>query len=166
MMPDNVDQNLRRGADSLQLFHGLIDQRLSFCVQLLRLFDHRLCPVEKIDQRLARRQRFLNLPKLCIAETGSVTNEVHEPVLQHDLPCYWLYRWPIQQSTSVFPMLCSSAMCGARAHEPARRYSFMATVPIGIRGDCRGFLALAAGQVLAHRVISLSHGIWSLPGHS
>jgi len=48
----------------------------------LRLFDDRLCLNEKIDQRLARRQRFLNLPKLCIAETGNVTNEVDEPVLQ------------------------------------------------------------------------------------
>src|ERR1700688_2348597 len=88
MMPDNIDQNLRRGADSLPLFHCFIDQRLSFYVQLLRLFDDRLCPIEKIDQRLARRQRFLNLPKLCIAETGNVTNEVNEPVLQHGLPCY------------------------------------------------------------------------------
>src|SRR5260221_1272121 len=95
MMPDNIDQNLRGGADSLPLFHCFIDQRLSFCVQLVRLFDDRLCPIEKIDQRLARRQRFLNLPKLCIAETGSVTNEVNEPVLQHSPPCCWLYRWPI-----------------------------------------------------------------------
>src|SRR6266853_5910685 len=90
MMPDNIDQNLRRGADSLPLFHCFIDQRLSFCVQPVRLFADRLCPHEKIDQRLARRQRFLNLPKLCIAETGNVTNEVNEPVLQHSLPCYWL----------------------------------------------------------------------------
>src|SRR5258707_9188048 len=91
MMPDNIDQNVRRGADSLQLFHCFIDQRLSFCVQLLRLFDDRLRPDEKIDQRLARRQRFLKLSKLCIAESGSVTNEVNEPVLQHSLPCWWLY---------------------------------------------------------------------------
>src|SRR5580692_5625109 len=95
MMPDNIDQNLCRGADSLQLFHCFIDQRLSFCVKLLCLFDHRLCSIEKIDQRLARRQRFLNLSKLCIAETRNVTNEVKEPVLQHNPPCYWLYRWPI-----------------------------------------------------------------------
>src|SRR4029077_11796016 len=91
MVPDNIDQNLRRGADSLPLFHCLIDQRLSFCVQLLRLLDDRLRSNEKIDQRLARRDRFLNLPKLCIAETGNVTNQVHEPVLQHSLPCWWLY---------------------------------------------------------------------------
>ena len=94
-MPDNIDQNLRRGGDSLQLFHCFIDQRLGFCVQLLRLFDDRLCPIEKIDQCLARRQRFLHLPQLCIAETGNVTNEVNEQVLQHSLPCWWLYRWPI-----------------------------------------------------------------------
>src|ERR1700722_3219368 len=95
MMPDNIDQNLYRGADSPQLFHCFIDQRLSFCVKILCLFDHRLCSIEKIDQRLARRQRFLNLSKLCVAETRNVTNEVKEPVLQHNPPCYWLYRWPI-----------------------------------------------------------------------
>src|ERR1700756_296437 len=89
MMPDNIDQNLRCGADSLQLFHCFIDQRPSFRVQLLRLFDDRLCPNEKIDQRLARRLRFLNLPKLCIAETGNMTNEVNEQVLQqHSLPSW------------------------------------------------------------------------------
>src|SRR5258708_4864945 len=98
MMPDNIDQNLRGGADSLPLVLCFIDQRFSFCVQLLHLFDDRLCPNEKIDQRLARRQRFLNLPKLCIAETGNVTNEVNEPVLQHSLPCCWLYRRPINRS--------------------------------------------------------------------
>src|SRR5207237_1434088 len=90
MMPDNIDQNLRRGADGLPLFHCFIDQRLSFGVQLLRLFDDRLRSNEKIDQHLARRERFLNLPKLCIAETGNVTNEVKEQVLQHSLPCWWL----------------------------------------------------------------------------
>src|SRR4029453_3848804 len=90
MMPDNIDQNLRRGADSLPLFLCFIDQRLSFCVQLLHLFDDRLCLNKEIDQRLARRPRFFNLPKLCIAETGNVTNEVNEPVLQHGLPCWWL----------------------------------------------------------------------------
>src|SRR5712672_2135301 len=107
MMPDNIDQNLRRGADSLPLFHCFIDQRLSFCVQLVRLFDDRLCPIEKIDQRLARRQRFLNLSKLCIAETGNVTNEVNEPVLQHSPPCCWLTagRLPVLngQATCAFP---------------------------------------------------------------
>jgi hypothetical protein len=41
--------------------------------------------LEKIDQRLGPWQRFLNLPKLCFAETGRVPNEVNEPVLQHDL---------------------------------------------------------------------------------
>src|SRR5580692_8469908 len=76
MMSDNIDQNLRRGADSLQLFHCFIDQRFSFYVQLVRLFDDRLCPDEKFDQRLARRQRFLNLPELCVAETGNVTDEI------------------------------------------------------------------------------------------
>src|SRR5262249_4904302 len=43
----------------------------------------RLCPIEKINQRLGRWQRCLNLSELCIAETGNVTNEVNEPVLQH-----------------------------------------------------------------------------------
>src|SRR5258708_23696738 len=104
MMPDNIDQNLCRGADSLPLFHCFIDQRLSFCVQLVRLFDDRLCPIEKIDQRLARRQRFVNLPKLCIAETGNVTNEVNEPVLQHSPPCCWLYRWPITLPAQPAPI--------------------------------------------------------------
>src|SRR6266404_2145794 len=113
MMPDNIDQKLRRGADSLPLFHCFIDQRLSFCVQLLRLFDDRLCPIEKIDQRLARRQRFLNLPKLCIAEAGNVTNEVNEPVLQHSLPCYRLYRWPIDPDRQPAPL-------GIRLHQMAR----------------------------------------------
>src|SRR4029077_3278686 len=86
MMPDNIDQNLRRGADGLPLLHCFIDQWFSFYVQLLRLFDDRLRSNEKIDQRLARRQRFLKLPKLCIAETGNVTKELNEPVLQHGLP--------------------------------------------------------------------------------
>jgi hypothetical protein len=39
MMPDNINQNLRRGADSPPLFLCFIDQRLSFCVQLWCLFD-------------------------------------------------------------------------------------------------------------------------------
>src|SRR5258705_12838468 len=116
MMPDNIDQNLRRGADSLPLFHCFIDQRLSFCVQLVRLFDDRLCPIEKIDQRLARRQRFLNLPKLCIAETGNVTNEVNEPVLQHSPPCCWLYRWPISRSKRTDNL----RPLGIRLHQMAR----------------------------------------------
>jgi hypothetical protein len=41
MVSDNIDQNLRRGADSLPLFHCFLDQRLSFCEQLFRLFDDR-----------------------------------------------------------------------------------------------------------------------------
>jgi hypothetical protein len=68
---------LRGGADRLPLFLGLIDERFSFSVQALRLFDHRLGPIEKINQRLGRWQRFLNLPELCIAETRNVTNEVN-----------------------------------------------------------------------------------------
>src|SRR4029453_11781376 len=91
MMPDNIDQNLRRGADNLPLFPCLIDQRLSLCVQLLRLFADRLRSNEKIDQLLACPQPFLNLPKLFIAQTRNVTNQVNEPVLQHSLPCWWLY---------------------------------------------------------------------------
>ena len=51
-MPDNIDQNLRRRADSLQLLHCFFDQRLSFRVQLLRLFDDRLRSNEKIDNFL------------------------------------------------------------------------------------------------------------------
>src|SRR5215831_18741375 len=83
MMRDYIDQNLRCGADRLPLLLGLIDERLSFSVQALRLFDNRLRPIEKINQRLGRWQRFLNLPELCITETGNVTNEVNEPVVQH-----------------------------------------------------------------------------------
>src|ERR1700757_3617590 len=91
MMPDNIKQNLRRGADSLPLFHCFIDQRFSFCVKLLRLFDDRLRSNEKIDQRLARRQRFLKLPKLSIAESRNVTNDLNEQVLEHNLPRRQLY---------------------------------------------------------------------------
>jgi len=43
----------------------------------VRLFDNRLCPIEKVYQRLGPWQRFLNLPELCIAETGNVTNELN-----------------------------------------------------------------------------------------
>jgi len=43
----------------------------------LRLFDNRLGSIEKINQRLGRWQRFLNLLELCITETGKVTNEVN-----------------------------------------------------------------------------------------
>src|SRR6516225_5265935 len=83
MMRDHIDQNLRCGADRLPLLLSFIDQRLSFSVQTLRLSDNRLRPIEKINQRLGRWQRFLNLPELCITETGNVTNEVNEPVVQH-----------------------------------------------------------------------------------
>src|SRR6516162_5892977 len=89
MMRDHIDQNLRCGADRLPLLLSLIDERLGFSIQALRLFDHRLRPIEKIDQRLGRWQRFLNLPELCITETGNVTNEVNEPVVQHVRPCWW-----------------------------------------------------------------------------
>ena len=77
MMRDQIDQNLRCGADCLPLLLSLIDQRLSFSVQVLRLFNNRLCPIEKINQRLGRWQRFLNLPELCITETGNMTDEVN-----------------------------------------------------------------------------------------
>lgn len=83
MMRDHIDQDLRCGADRLPLLLSLIDERLSFSVHALRLFDNRLGPIEKINQRLGRWQRFLNLPELCITETGKVTNEVNEPVFQH-----------------------------------------------------------------------------------
>jgi hypothetical protein len=77
MMRDHIDQDLRCGADRLPLLLSLIDERLSFSVHALRLFDNRLGPIEKINQRLGRWQRFLNLPELCITETGKVTNEVN-----------------------------------------------------------------------------------------
>src|SRR5262245_55462014 len=83
MMRDHIDQNLRCRADRLPLLLSLIDQRLSFSVQALRLFDNRLCPIKKVNQRLGRWQRFLNFPELCITEPRNVTNEVNEPVLQH-----------------------------------------------------------------------------------
>jgi hypothetical protein len=83
MMRDHIDQNLRCGADRLPLLLSLIDERLSFSVQALRLFDNRLGPFEKINQRLRRWQRFLNLSELYISETGKVTNEVNYPVFQH-----------------------------------------------------------------------------------
>ena len=87
MMRDHVDQNLRCGADRLPLLLSFIDERLGFSVQALRLFDNRLRPIEKIDQRLGRWQRLLDLPELCITEAGNVTNEVNEPVVQHVRPC-------------------------------------------------------------------------------
>ena len=51
MVRNHINQDLRRGADSLPLFHGLIDQWLGFNVQAVRLFDDRLCLLQKIDQR-------------------------------------------------------------------------------------------------------------------
>jgi hypothetical protein len=50
MVRDHINQNLRCGADCLPLFIGLIDQWLGFKVQTVRLFDDRLCLIEKIDQ--------------------------------------------------------------------------------------------------------------------
>src|ERR1700693_3075501 len=85
MVRDHINQDLRCGADRLPLFHGLIDQRLGFNVQAVRLFDDRLCLIEKIDQRPGPWQRFLNLLKLCFAETGRVPDEFNKPVLQHNL---------------------------------------------------------------------------------
>jgi hypothetical protein len=85
MVRDHINQNLRCGADSLPLFHGLIDQWLGFDVQAVCLFDDRLCLIEKIDQRPGPWQRFLNLLKLCFAETGRVPDEFNKPVFQHSL---------------------------------------------------------------------------------
>src|SRR5271163_3781603 len=85
MVRDHVNQDLSCGADSLPLFHGLIDQWLGFDVQAVRLFDDWLCLIEKIDQRFGPRQCFLNLPKLCFAETGRVPDEFNKPVFQHSL---------------------------------------------------------------------------------
>src|SRR5262245_66447710 len=83
MMRDHIDQNLRCRADRLPLLLSLIDQRLSFSVQALRLFDNRLCPIKMVNQRLGCWLRFLNFPEFCITEPRNVTNEVNEPVLQH-----------------------------------------------------------------------------------
>src|SRR5262249_1215277 len=71
LSPKNPDSSRYGGSISL------IDERLSFSVQVLRLFDNRLRPIEKINQRLGRWQRFLNLPELCSTETGNMTNEVN-----------------------------------------------------------------------------------------
>src|SRR6185295_15815189 len=104
MMPDNINQNLRRGGDSLPLFHCFV--------------DHRLRSNEKVDQRLARRQRFLKLPNLCIAESGNVTNEFKEPVLQHSLPRSWLYAraerccMVLNANSLAFPCLSSRRTVG------------------------------------------------------
>ena len=85
MVRDHINQDLRCRADSLPLFHGLIDQWLGFNVQAVRLFDDRSCLIEKIDQRSGRWQRFLNLLKLWVAEAGHVADEFNEPVFQHCL---------------------------------------------------------------------------------
>src|SRR5262249_15162453 len=53
----------------------------------------RLCPIEKINQRLGRWQRCLNLSELCIAERESVTREVNEQVWQHASP-WWVATTP------------------------------------------------------------------------
>src|SRR5262249_23870298 len=85
MMRNHVDQNLRRGSDRLPLRLSLIDQWCCFSVQALRLFDERSGPLEKIDQRLGRRQRFLDLPQLRVVEAGGVADDLNEPVLPHSL---------------------------------------------------------------------------------
>ena len=85
MVRDHINQDLRCRADSLPLFHGLIDQWLGINIQAVRLFDDRLCLIEKIDQLLGSWQCFLNLPKLCFAETGSAADEVKKQMLQHNL---------------------------------------------------------------------------------
>jgi hypothetical protein len=77
MMRDHIDQNFRCRADRLPLLLSFVDERLSFSIQALRLFDNRLGPIEEINQRLSRWQRFLNLSELCITETGKMTNEVN-----------------------------------------------------------------------------------------
>src|SRR5215831_547089 len=65
-MRNHFDQDLRCRADGLPLLLRLIDQRFGFRIQALRLFDDRLCSIEKIEQRLGRRQGFLNLFELGI----------------------------------------------------------------------------------------------------
>src|SRR5262252_3654091 len=110
MMRDHVDQNLRCGADRLPLLLGFIDQRLGFSIQALRLFDHRLCPIEKIDQRLGRRQRCLDLSELCIAETGNVTNQINEPMLQHGSTLY--------PHTDRSSMRRGASLCAKSPHWP------------------------------------------------
>ncbi len=85
MVRDHINHYLRCGADSLPFFHGLIDQWLGFNVQAVRLFDDRLCLIEKIDQRPRPWQRFLNLLKLCFAETGRVPDEFNKSVFKHSL---------------------------------------------------------------------------------
>jgi hypothetical protein len=85
MMRNHIDQNLCGGADRLPLLLRLIDERFGFGVQALRLSDDRSCSIEKIEQRLGGRQGSLNLLDLCFTQTGNVTDELNEPVLQHCL---------------------------------------------------------------------------------
>ena len=85
MVRDHINQDLRCGTDSLPLFHGLIDQWLGFNVQAVRLFDDRLPSREDRSERPGPWQCFLNLPKLCFAETGGVPDEFNKPVFQHSL---------------------------------------------------------------------------------
>ena len=73
-----------------------IDQRFGFSVQILRLFDDRSCSIEKIDQRLGRRQGFLNLLKLCVAQAGKMADELNEPVFQHFRTRVRLQRCPVR----------------------------------------------------------------------
>ena len=84
-MRNHLEQNLRGRADRLPLLLGFIDQRFGFSVQAVRLFDDRLCSIEKIDQHLGGRQGFLNLLELCVAKTGNVAAKLNEPVFQHCL---------------------------------------------------------------------------------
>jgi len=56
MMRDRIKQDLRGRADRLPLFPGLVDKGLRFDIERLRLFDDRMCLVEKIDQRPGRWQ--------------------------------------------------------------------------------------------------------------
>ncbi len=80
-----LHQDLRCGTDCLPLFPGLIDERFRFDVELLRLFDDRMCLMEQINQCPGCRQRLLNLLKLRFAKTGNVTNDIKEQVFQHSV---------------------------------------------------------------------------------
>ena len=82
MVRDHINQDLRCGADCLPLFHRLIDQWLGFNVKAVRLFNDRLCLIEKIDQFLRSWQCFLNLPKLCFAKTRCARDKINKQVLQ------------------------------------------------------------------------------------
>src|SRR5260370_42702956 len=112
-------------AQSLQFFGGQMNTLRCFSVQALRLFDNRLCPIEKIDQRLGRWQRFLNLPELCITETGNVTNEINEPVVQHVRPCWW--RHTNSRNSRVAP---------GRAPRMKKATTLGGRLRAGAAGDC------------------------------